>query len=649
MTHMHIVHKLLQAFEVVRTRNTSGGAGASWVRANAFAGAQREACAGVRADRAARMTCSGMMHAALLTAAATSGLTGRAWGQATTQFVGWGYNAYDQINTPSNLSGVTQFACGGYHTYALKNDGTLVGWGNNGNGQINTPSTATNVTQVACGWYHTYALKNDGTLVGWGFMDSYGPASSATPSNLTNVTQVACGYGHTYALKNNGTLVGWGYNNSGQINTPSTATNVTQVACGYNHTYALKNDGTLVGWGANGDGQINAPSTATNVTQVACGDFHTYALKNDGTLVGWGSNYYGQLNTPSNATGVTQVACGYYHTYALKNDGTPVGWGANWSGQINTPSILTGVTQIACGYGHTYALRAWRDCNTNGTFDGDDIAYGGLADLNHDGILDSCSQGAVEYHQTSPNLGVPTANVSVNHTFTLQAPADVDVVLSVRAVGDFDANTEYLTVKLNGTTAGRLFEVGGVNCSTGNANNGNINIPLSKFNSFVAGGSLTVTLLPSPAVTGSECGNGSMSVSLNYVGIGATGDCNANGRLDTREIGENPVLDRDRSARLDACEISEDPSRDCNANGEIDSYDIMLGAADDNLNGRVDLCEYAKGDFDLDGEVTTADLSVALLYIGEVDSPIGDLDDDGTVTTADVSLLLLNFGPVTWP
>ena len=127
----------------------------------------------------------------------------------------------------------------------------------------------------------------------------------------------------------------------------------------------------------------------------------------------------------------------------------------------------------------------------------------------------------------------------------------------------------------------------------------------------MAGGSLTVTLLPSPAVTGSECGNGSMSVSLNYVGIGATGDCNAN--------------------------------------GEIDSYDIMLGAADDNLNGRIDLCEYAKGDFDLDGEVTTADLSVALLYIGEVDSPIGDLDDDGTVTTADVSLLLLNFGPVTWP
>ncbi len=643
---MHIVHKWLQAFEAVRTRNTSGGIGADWVRASAFARAQREARAGVRADRAARITCSGMMHAVLLTAAATSGLAGRAWGQATTQYVGWGYNEYGQTNTPSNLSGVTQVACGLFYSYALKNDGTLVGWGINGNGQTNTPSNSTGVTQVACGESHTYALKNDGTLVGWGWN---GNGQINTPSNATGVTQVACGSYHTYALKNDGTLVGWGWNGYGLINTPSNATGVTQVACGSYHTYALKNDGTLVGWGSNSEGQRNTPSNLSGVTQVACGNAHTYALKNDGTLVGWGRNSEGQINTPSSLRGVRQVACGGLHSYALKNDGTLVGWGYNGYGQINTPGNLSDVTQFACGGYHTYALRPWRDCNTNGTFDGDDVAYGGLADLNSDGTLDGCSQGAIEYHQTSPNLGVPSANVAVNHTFTLQAPADVDVVLSVRAVGDLDANTEYLTVKLNGTTAGRLFEVGGVNCSTGNANNGNITISRALFNSFVAGGSLTVTLLPSPAVTGSECGNGSMSVALDYLGIGATGDCNANGRLDTREIGENPVLDRDRSARLDACEISEDASRDCNANGEIDSYDIMLGAADDNLNGRIDLCEYAKGDFDLDGEVTTADLSVALLYIGEVDSPIGDLDDDGTVTTADVSLLLLNFGPVTWP
>ena len=73
---------------------------------------------------------------------------------------GWGENSAGQCNTPSDLTGVTQVACGNSHTYALKNDGTLVGWGLNSDGQTNTPSTATNVTQVACGYLHTYALLN---------------------------------------------------------------------------------------------------------------------------------------------------------------------------------------------------------------------------------------------------------------------------------------------------------------------------------------------------------------------------------------------------------------------------------------------------------------------------------------------------------
>ena len=73
----------------------------------------------------------------LMMAAVTSGLAGRAWAQEADLF-GWGSNGYGQINTPSNLTGVTQVACGLFHTYALKNDGTLLGWGNNDYGQINT-------------------------------------------------------------------------------------------------------------------------------------------------------------------------------------------------------------------------------------------------------------------------------------------------------------------------------------------------------------------------------------------------------------------------------------------------------------------------------------------------------------------------------
>ncbi|NBQ39788.1 MAG: hypothetical protein EBU34_08410, partial [Alphaproteobacteria bacterium] len=91
-----------------------------------------------------------------------------------------------------------------------------------------------------------------------------------------------------------------------------------------------------------------------------------------------------------------QVACGNAHTYALKSNGTLFGWGDNGYGQTNTSASATGVTQIACGTYHTYALRPWRDCNSNGVFDGDEIAVGDALDLDRNGVPDTC-QGAIQY------------------------------------------------------------------------------------------------------------------------------------------------------------------------------------------------------------------------------------------------------------
>ncbi|NBX26549.1 MAG: hypothetical protein EBQ99_10990, partial [Planctomycetes bacterium] len=431
-------------------------------------------------------------------------------------------------------------------------------------GQTNTPGNATGVTQVACGGYHTYALKGDGTLVGWG---TNGSGQTSTPANLNNVTQVACGASYTYALKNNGTLLGWGYNDYGQTNTPADLNNVTQVACGYAHTYALKGDGTLVGWGYNGNGETNTPANLNNVTQVACGYAHTYALKGDGTLVGWGSNYYGQTNTPTTAANITQIACGNYHTYALK---------------------------------------PWSDCNGNAIFDSDDIASGLEWDLNNDGRPDACGQGVAAVRLASGSLGVPTANVARSFTFPLSHRADAPVGLRIHAVGDLEAGTEFITVRLNGVVLKRCFETGGQGCAGGQTNQDTIQIPTADFNALVDAGGFTVGLLPSPAVSASECSSGDMWITIDYPGIAADGDCNANGVLDVREIGGAPALDLNRDARIDACQIAADPSLDCNGNGRIDAFDIASGETDDNGNGRIDLCEYAKGDFDLSGEVDAA-------------------------------------------
>ena len=55
-----------------------------------------------------------------------------------------------------------QVAAGGYHTVAVKSDGTVVAWGDNWAGQTNVPQGLTGVEQVAAGGYHTVAVKSDG-------------------------------------------------------------------------------------------------------------------------------------------------------------------------------------------------------------------------------------------------------------------------------------------------------------------------------------------------------------------------------------------------------------------------------------------------------------------------------------------------------
>ena len=83
---------------------------------------------------------------------------------------------FNQVTTNIN-NDVKQIACGQYHTLLLKNDGSLWACGLNDYGQLGLGSTTnykifnkvttninSDVKEMACGDYHTFILKNDGSL-----------------------------------------------------------------------------------------------------------------------------------------------------------------------------------------------------------------------------------------------------------------------------------------------------------------------------------------------------------------------------------------------------------------------------------------------------------------------------------------------------
>ena len=272
--------------------------------------------------------------------------------------VGWGDDAYGEIDIPSELTnGVVAIAAGYDHSLALKSDGTVVGWGDS----IATPPMGlSGVMAISAGVAHSLALKSDGTAVGWG-ADFYG--ETMPPTGLTGVVAICISYLHSLALKSDGTVVAWG---AGMTNNPSDGvdfgqsivppglSNVVAIAAGFYHSLALKSDGTVVAWGDNTYGQTNVPMTVTGVVAIASGYYHSLALRSDGTVVGWGYNGYGETTSPT--AGVVAIAAGYLHSLALRSDGTVVGWGYNGYGAVTPPAGMNGMQAIATGIYHSLAL-----------------------------------------------------------------------------------------------------------------------------------------------------------------------------------------------------------------------------------------------------------------------------------------------------
>jgi hypothetical protein len=144
--------------------------------------------------------------------------------------------------------------------------------------------------------------------------------------------------------------------------------------------------------------------------------------------------------------------------------------------------------------------------------------------------------------------------------------------------------------------AQRLFETGANDCPA-QPDVGILSIQPGTFNELISdSGTLAIRLACPITVDGTECkGAGSLTVEVLYTGIGDTGDCNGNERLDICEIADSTSPDCNANLRPDSCDIASGFSADCNANAVPDSCDIASGAADCNANAVPDSCDVATG------------------------------------------------------
>jgi len=301
----------------------------------------------------------------------------------------------------SGLTGVVSVSAGFVHSCATLADGSAWCWGGSGAGVLgdgvahdadcharleNVPcstvpvqvSGLTDATAVAAGGYHTCALRSDGTAWCWGWNDNGQLGDSTTaPSpfpvqvlGVSDALALAAGGRHTCAVQVDGAVWCWGSNYGGQLGNGTTVDSAlpVQVAglsdaiavstggLGLDSIYitcALRTDGTVWCWGTNpwglgnGGTSSSVPVQVTGVSDavgISAGGTQACAVTSGGNVWCWGNGYEGQLGGGVYAEssvpvqvlsppGAVAVAAGGTHSCAMFVDGAVWCWGDGAAGQ----------------------------------------------------------------------------------------------------------------------------------------------------------------------------------------------------------------------------------------------------------------------------------------------------------------------------
>ena len=261
------------------------------------------------------------------------------------------------------LVGAKAIAAGGFHTCAIKTDGSIVCWGNPANGRTNPP--AGQYTAIDADRTHSCAIKTDQSIECWGFDGGRSPDGRVSNHpTVGKFTHIAAGDDYSCAIKTDKSIICWGSSINDKTNPP--AGQYIDIAAGGFHSCAIKTDQSIECWGYDGgsssDGRVSDHPTIGRFTHITAGGAHTCAIKTDQSIECWGNNVVGQIMSIP-AGQYIDIAAGLGHTCAIKTDQSIECWGYDGDppdGRVINHPTIGRFTAIDLGRSHSCAIKTDR-------------------------------------------------------------------------------------------------------------------------------------------------------------------------------------------------------------------------------------------------------------------------------------------------